>query len=90
MRITMTKYLHKASIFAALLGILALPVATATADTSNTGIATTTIASDSAEHVDGGFHSFENGISDYDGFDQFRDSTGHPLPGWDYLFNSPG
>jgi hypothetical protein len=76
--IMMTKRSHKAScIFAALLGIVVLPVAAATADTSNSGVATTTIANDSTEHVD-------------DGFDRFRDSTGHPLPGWDYLFNSPG
>ena len=29
-------------------------------------------------------------IANYDGFDRFRDAAGHPLPGWEYLFNSPG
>lgn len=28
--------------------------------------------------------------ANYDGFDRFRDAAGHPLPGWEYLFNSPG
>jgi len=28
-----------------------------------------------------------NGV--YDGFDKFRDTTGRPLPGWEYLFFSP-
>jgi hypothetical protein len=25
----------------------------------------------------------------YDGYDQYRDERGFPLPGWDYLFFSP-
>ncbi len=28
-------------------------------------------------------------VSNYDGFDRFRDATGRPLPGWEYLFYSP-
>jgi hypothetical protein len=28
--------------------------------------------------------------ANYDGFDRFRDEAGRPLPGWEYLFNSPG
>ena len=28
--------------------------------------------------------------ANYDGFDRFRDQNGNPLPGWEYLFNSPG
>lgn len=27
--------------------------------------------------------------SSYDGADQFRDMTGHPLPGWQYLSFTP-
>ena len=29
-------------------------------------------------------------IANYDGFDWFRDAAGHALPGWEFLFNSPG
>jgi hypothetical protein len=33
----------------------------------------------------------QNGTTgNYDGFDRFKDSTGRPLPGWQYLFDSPG
>jgi hypothetical protein len=40
--------------------------------------------------VDGRYHSVTNGISDYDGFDRFRDSKGEPLPSWEQELRSPG
>ena len=86
----MTNHTSKtAFLFASLLGMVALPIASALADTSQNAN-DTTVGNRPTVHVDGSFHSVKNGISDYDGFDRFRDSTGRPLPGWDYLFNSPG
>lgn len=41
-------------------------------------------------HVDGRYHSVTNGIANYDGFDQFRDPKGQPLPGWEQVLRSPG
>ena len=41
-------------------------------------------------HVSGAYHSVTNGIPNYDGFDQFRDARGRPLPGWEELLRSPG
>jgi hypothetical protein len=41
-------------------------------------------------YVDGSYHSVTNGISNYDGFDQFRDASGQPLPGWEQELRSPG
>jgi hypothetical protein len=40
--------------------------------------------------VNGSYHSVTNGISDYDGFDRFRDANGRPLPGWEQELSSPG
>jgi hypothetical protein len=40
--------------------------------------------------VGGGYHSVTNGIANYDGFDQFRDASGKPLPGWEEELRSPG
>ena len=40
--------------------------------------------------VSGGYHSVTNGIANYDGFDQFRDASGEPLPGWEQELRSPG
>jgi hypothetical protein len=88
---TMTKHFSTtAFIFTLLLGTAAIPMTAALADTSQNDINNATVGNASTVHVDGSFHSVKNGISDYDGFDRFRDSTGRPLPGWAYLFNSPG
>jgi len=87
----MTKYSNKtAFIFTLLLSTVAMPMTAALADASQNDANNATVKNASAVHVDGSFHSVKNGISDYDGFDRFRDSTGRPLPGWEYLFNSPG
>jgi hypothetical protein len=68
-----------ATIFASLVGATAaMPVAMAVADTAPTGC-----NSDAAS-------SAKPPTANYDGFDRFRDPTGRPLPGWEYLFNSPG
>jgi hypothetical protein len=88
---TMTKLASKtAFIFALLLGTVAVPMAAALADTSQNDANNVKVGNASTLKVDGSFHSVKNGIGDYDGFDRFRDSTGRPLPGWEYLFNSPG
>jgi len=57
--------------------------------------ATTAAQADSMAHADsahvtGSYHSVTNGISDYDGFDRFRDANGNPLPGWEQMLGSPG
>lgn len=41
-------------------------------------------------YVNGRYHSVTNGIANYDGFDQFRDARGNPLPGWEQELRSPG
>lgn len=41
-------------------------------------------------YVNGTYHSVTNGIANYDGFDQFRDARGNPLPGWEQELRSPG
>ena len=79
-----------AFLFASLLAIVALPIASALAESSQNAATNTAVGNRSTVQGDGSFHSLKNGISDYDGFDRFRDSTGRPLPGWEYLFNVPG
>jgi hypothetical protein len=65
-----------ATIFASLVGATAaMPVAVAVADTAPIPCNSTAAKGPTAN---------------YDGFDRFRDATGRPLPGWEYLFNSPG
>jgi hypothetical protein len=67
--------LHLACIAAAL---AAPPLSAALADAPNTANNAT---------VDSQMDRVSNGA--YDGFDKFRDATGRPLPGWEYLFFSP-
>jgi hypothetical protein len=65
-----------ATILASLVGATAaMPVAMATTDTTPTTCDSTAAKGPTAN---------------YDGFDRFRDPSGRPLPGWEYLFNSPG
>ena len=52
-----------------------LPIAGAVADPAPDAVNNATVATGPA--------------SNYDGFDRFRDATGRPLPGWEYLFYSP-
>lgn len=73
----------------ALCAVTALPIGSAFAETSATSKAAPADARPAADTT-GVFHSRVNGISNYDGFDQFRDASGRPLPGWEYLFVSPG
>lgn len=47
-------------------------------------------AHDTAINVDGRYHSVTNGITDYDGFDRFRDPSGQPLPGWQQILSNRG
>jgi hypothetical protein len=64
-------------VFAALLGAMTLaPIAAAFADTSPNTENNAMVTKDST--------------GNYDGFDRFRDASGRPLPGWEYLFYSPG
>ena len=63
-------------IFATLLGASTLlPLASAVADPAPDTVNNATVSNGST--------------GNYDGFDQFRDATGRPLPGWEYLFYSP-
>ncbi|HEV8016338.1 MAG TPA: hypothetical protein VGP48_12445 [Stellaceae bacterium] len=70
-------------------GILSLATVAAFADATpgNLAGANATMRNIS---VDGRYHSVTNGISDYDGFDRFRDATGQPLPTWEQELRSPG
>jgi hypothetical protein len=52
------------------------------------GGTTTAFAQDTTIDVDGRYHSVTNGITDYDGFDRFRDPSGQPLPGWQQVLGS--
>jgi hypothetical protein len=54
------------------------------------GARAASVADSSNIYVDGRYHSETNGIANYDGFDQFRDARGNPLPGWEYELRSPG
>jgi len=87
----MTERSNKAAfVLATLLCAGALPISATLAGTSQTASPTTMIGNDSRAQVDGRYHSLKNGIGNYDGFDRFRDPTGRPLPGWEFLFYSPG
>jgi hypothetical protein len=70
-------------------GILSLATVAAFADAApgNLAGANATMRNIS---VDGRYHSVTNGISDYDGFDRFRDTSGRPLPTWEQELGSPG
>ena len=71
--------------FAALLGALAaLPIAGAFADESPNTVDNATSDDRCSNPMMG------NGATGiYDRFDAFRDATGRPCPGWEYLFNLP-
>jgi hypothetical protein len=73
----MTKSSNKAAlVFATLLGtITVLPIAAALADSPQATPDGTTAAAGST------------GV--YDSLDQFKDAAGHPLPGREYLFDTP-
>jgi hypothetical protein len=69
-----------AFLFAALLGITAAqPFATASAAAPN-AVNNETVDTQSAK----------GSANVYDDLDQYRDSSGHPLQGFGYLFNVPG
>ena len=51
---------------------------------------TETAPAASSENATTAQDSMKAPMANYDGFDRFRDTAGHPLPGWEFLFNSPG
>jgi hypothetical protein len=73
-----------------LCGIVSFTTMAARADTLANHASASTTGAPVNIHVDGVYHSVTNGIADYDGFDRFRDASGHPLPGWQQELSSPG
>jgi hypothetical protein len=74
-----------AVIFASFLGtIAALPIAATHADTSPNAVNNATVDDRCNNPLAG-----SGSTGTYDNFDSFKDSTGRPCPGWEYLFYSP-